>query len=200
MKLTVFRSESTGAALSQWAKSARMKHSHSQDYSHERVAPHEHHHIGILGLTKDYNDHGNLVNITPGTRLHHGRGHADHHEGHKHSKEAARHHHPHHHAHLHKQGTQSIFIFPLLSLFTDGCFVLFRCFRFEDLFIVLLYMWPSKVAASIVRVWHWSELHLVWLAVVLFRWIAHSWNIRALCCQPTHQNRTLHRRGRALRK
>ncbi|XP_024384762.1 MLO-like protein 15 isoform X1 [Physcomitrium patens] len=103
MKLTVFRSESTGAALSQWAKSARMKHSHSQDHSHERVAPHEHHHIGILGLTKDYNDHGNLVNITPGTRLHHGRGHADHHEGHKHSKEAARHHHPHHHAHLHKQ-------------------------------------------------------------------------------------------------
>ena len=99
LKLTVFKSESTGAALKGWAKAAKKKHK-DPNHVHEALSEHERQHgrtkLGIIGLNKALDEHGHAVDAPLGTKLHND------HVG------------PHHHktshlpdAHSRTQGTQS---------------------------------------------------------------------------------------------
>lgn len=104
MKYTVFKSESTGAALKSWSNTAKKKHndpnhvhsplstpsstSHGSSLfdssSDASSTPHVHtpthlSHLSILGLNKALDEHGRPVDIPLGTKLHnghlHGNGH-----------------------------------------------------------------------------------------------------------------------------
>lgn len=123
LKLTVFRSESTGAAVKGWARAARKKHK-SPDHVHEPLSPHERvhgisphervHGIGILGLNKAIDEHGHPVDIPLGTKIHNG-----HVETHRHKNGHSHDQHPqgqHPDSHLRTEGAQSmLFIFPLMQ-------------------------------------------------------------------------------------
>jgi len=78
IKYSVFKSESTGAALKGWVKTAKKKHNDpnhvhtplgsphdsSHDSSSQDSKPHVHiPHVGILGLTKALDEHGRPVDI-----------------------------------------------------------------------------------------------------------------------------------------
>lgn len=78
LKMTVFKSESTGAAVKGWARAAKKKHN-QPDHVHEPLSPHERihgvertHGIGIIGINKALSKNGHPVDIPLGTKVHNG--------------------------------------------------------------------------------------------------------------------------------
>lgn len=112
MKLTVFRSESTGVALKGWAKSAKKRHSHP-DHVHVPISPNssisneephvtkKEHHLHVLGLDKQVDAGGHVVDIVPGTTQHLGQKHQ--HNDHNHLNGDDHHQNP-KPVHVHAQG------------------------------------------------------------------------------------------------
>ncbi|KAG0566659.1 hypothetical protein KC19_7G079800 [Ceratodon purpureus] len=87
LKITVFRSESTGAAVKGWARAAKKKH-RAPDHVHEPLSPHERiHGIGIIGINKALDENGHPVDIPLGTKVHNGHVEVHHHKnGHPHDQ------------------------------------------------------------------------------------------------------------------
>lgn len=139
MKLTVFRSESTGVALKGWAKSAKKRHSHP-DHVHVPISPNssisneephvtkKEHHLHVLGLDKQVDAGGHVVDIVPGTTQHLGQKHQ--HNDHNHLNGDDHHQNP-KPVHVHAQGTHSIQFTSSTSLLIYLFTLLFNFLLFE---------------------------------------------------------------------
>jgi hypothetical protein len=114
LKMTVFKSESTGAAVKGWARAAKKKHN-QPDHVHEPLSPHERiHGIGIIGINKALSKNGHPVDIPLGTKVHNGHVEAHQHKiGHPQGHPQG---HPHPGAHSKAQGTPLLPACPFPSL------------------------------------------------------------------------------------